>query len=66
MSYFKQAGLIFIILQLLFGYHWFRYKGDLFYILEQLLKPKYIFTSLMISVAYIFFATFLNYLFRPT
>lgn len=65
MSVFRQGLIVFFLLQILFGYFEYRYRADLFYILEQLVKPKYLVTSLVITIAYVFLAVVLTFLFSP-
>lgn len=63
MTLIKQALLVFALLQLLFGIFEYWYKPDIFHILARLIKPKYLFTSLFISFAYLIIAALLGYLF---
>lgn len=63
MTTIKQALIVFALLQVLFGAFEYWYKPDIFHILAQLIKPKYLFTSLLISFAYLIIAAVLGYLF---
>lgn len=63
MSLLKQAIIVFIVIHIIFGYFHYRYKEDIFYVLEQSIKPKYLLPSVIITLAYIFLVVFLRYLF---
>jgi len=59
-----EALVVFIILQLLFGYLEYQYKADIFYIAGRLLTaPKYIIPSVTLPIAYVIISRLLNFLF---
>ncbi|MBM4402180.1 MAG: hypothetical protein FJ044_02960 [Candidatus Cloacimonetes bacterium] len=64
MSLFKQALIVFALLQLLFGYFEYQYKPDLLYILGRLINRKYLIPSLTVPIAYVFLVLILGYLLK--
>lgn len=49
MNPLQQTIVVFIVLQVLFGFILFQQRKDLFFALGELIKPKYLIPSLVIS-----------------
>jgi hypothetical protein len=49
MSALEQTIIVFLLLQILFGFILFQQQKDFFFVLEELFKPKYLIPSLVIS-----------------
>ncbi|MCA9390061.1 hypothetical protein KC571_01545 [candidate division WWE3 bacterium] len=49
---FNQTIIVFLILQVLFGFIIFQQQKDFFYALGELIKPKYLMPSLAIAVGF--------------
>ncbi len=59
-SILKQGLLVFGLLQVLFAFITFQYRKDFFYALGELIKPKYLVPSIVITVIF----TILNLILR--
>lgn len=51
---FNQTIIVFVIIELLFGFILYQQQRDFFYILAELIKPKYLIPTLTITVGFFF------------
>ena len=60
----REALIVFVLLQGIFGYLEYKYKDDLFYVIGRLLTTrKYLVPSISLPLAYIVFRVIINFLF---
>lgn len=64
MNLLEQALLVFVLLQLLFGYLEYRIEPDILFIIPKLASRKYLIPSLIIPPAYIIVVALLGFLLR--
>jgi len=64
MNLLEQALLVFVLLQLLFGYLEYRIEPDILSIIPKLFSRKYLIPSLIIPPVYIIIVALLGFLLR--